>query len=424
MRSPAQPQTPRVALLWTLALATAALSACDRGPASGAKGRAGGEAARDAVEVSVGDVVRRPVERTVEVTGTLYGEEESVVSAKVSGRVAEVSADIGDRVKQDSLLAQIEPRDYQLALDQSRALGSASLAKLGLSSIPDDSFDPETLPTVQKARAEAGNAEAKFERAKRLFEQSPPLLSEQDFADIRTAWEVARNQADVEMLSARAILADARAQAAAVAVAQQRVTDTLIRVPTVDTRPNLVYRVAERLVSIGEYVTEGRPLFRLVSTDILEFRAQVPERYSGQVQTGQVARVLTESAEAVEGHVTRVSPSVDPQSRTFMVEIQIENAEQRLKPGGFGRAQIVLRTDADALFVPRSALVSFAGINRVYSVKDAKAVEHRVTPGVTLDTLVEIASPLDVTSVVTRNAAGLAAGTPVTITTPKGASGG
>lgn len=403
----------RMCLAASLTLSVPFGFGCDRAgsPATRAHGIPQG-----VVEVSLGAVIHRPVERTIEVTGTLYGEEETTVSAKQSGRVLEVSKDIGDRVQQGAILAQQEAKDYQLALEQQRATASASLAKLGLATLPDDSYDPETLPTVQKARAEAANAQAKFERARKLFEQSPPLLSEQDFADIRTAWEVSRNQADVELLSARSTLAEARAQHAAVAVAEQRVNDTVIRVPIVDTRPNLEYRVGERLVSIGEYVNEGRALFRLVSTDTLKFRALVPERYAGQVAVGQAARVTTEGVDsAVAGEVTRVSPAIDAASRTFVVEIRVENANQKLKPGGFGRCAIVLRTDPDAVFVPRAALVSFAGINRVYSVGDGKAVEHRVAPGVTLDDLVEITSPLNTQQVVTRNAAGLAAGTPVTV---------
>lgn len=395
-------------------VAAVVMAGCDRAPANKA---ASSQQARDAVEVSVSSVVHQPVERSIEVTGTLYGEEETTVSAKVSGRIVEVFKDVGDLVDQGAVIARIDPKDYQLSLDQQSATASASLAKLGLTELPDETFDPQKLPTVEKARAEASNAEAKYERARKLFEQSPPLLSEQDFADIRTAWEVARNQADVESLSARATLAEARAQIAAVAVAEQRVNDATVRAPVVDARPNLDYRVGQRQVSIGDYVSEGQALFRLVSTDILKFRAMVPERYSGQVKVGQTARVTTEgSPQAVDGRVARVSPSIDAASRTFMVEIQIDNTDQRFKPGSFGRCAIVTSTDPNGLFVPRTALVSFAGINRVYSVSEAKAVEHRVTPGVIVGDLVEITSPTEITTVVSRNAAGLAAGTPVKVT--------
>lgn len=391
----------------------AGLGGCDR-DAPSSRGAAG--SVRDGVAVTLGSVVHRPIERSIEVTGTLFGEEETTVSAKLSGRVIDVFKDIGDRAEQDSVLGQIDPKDYQLALEQERARASASLAELGLSQLPDDTFDPETLPKVEKARAEASNAQAKFERARRLFEQAPPLLSEQDYADIRTAWEVARNEADVEQLSARATLADARAQAATVAVAEQRLADCVIKAPVIDERPTLVYRVGERMVSVGEYVNESKPLFRLVATDILKFKALVPERYAGQVQPGQIARVATEGEGApITGSVTRVSPTIDAQSRTFIVEIKVENADQRLKPGGFGRASIVLRTDSEAIFVPREAMISFAGISKVFSVKDAKAVEHRVTPGTSVDGMIEIRGAFDAEQVVTSNAAALAQGTPVTV---------
>ncbi len=416
---------PRVlGLAFTLAI-VAAIAACggregSRGAGGGggagaAGGNKGGGGAPEAIEVRLGDVQHRSLEDSVAVTGTLFADEDTVVSARLPGRIVEVLKDVGDQVAPDEKLAQIERRDYELALDERRADSAAALAKIGLTALPGPDFDVGTLPAVVKARAEASNAEAKFERARQLFEQKPPLIAEQDFADIQTAREVARNQAEVELLTTRAQLSDARAMAAAEATARQRLDDTEVDAPAIEGRPDLRYRVAERRISVGEFVEAGRPLFRLVSTERIKYRVQVPERYGGRVRPGQVARVSVAGGARVEGRVSRVSPVVDPASRTFVAEISLDNADGALKPGSFAEGSIVLGMDDNTPMVPEGAVVTFAGVRRVFTVADGKAVEHHVTTGRRADGLVEIVDGLGPGPVVVDGAPGLSAGAPVKV---------
>lgn len=403
----------RTRALVVIAVGLGALAAC--GGRDGA--RAGRPAAPpEAIDVTLADVQHRSLEETVSVTGTLYADEDTVVSARLAGRIVEVLKDVGDPVAPGEKLAQIEQRDYELALQERQAASAAALAKIGLTGLPGDDFDISTLPTVVKARAEASNAEAKFERARQLFEQQPPLIAEQDFADIRTAWEVARNQAEVELLTTRALLAEARAMAAAEATARQRLEDTTVTAPTVEGRPNIQYRVAERRVSVGEFVEAGRALFRLVATEQIKYRVQVPERYSGRVRAGQSASaIIGGGGIRATGRVSRVSPVVDPQNRMYLAEIVIDNADGALKPGAFAEGSIVLGTSENALMVPQAAVVTFAGVHRVFTVADRKAVEHRVTTGRRADGLIEIVDGLKSDRVVVEGAPGLSAGAPVRV---------
>ena len=430
MRTPGR----MVFLALTLACASALLlAACGsqtnaaapaeaQGGGSGGGGKAGGSGGGQKVEVAatevgVAPVVVRPVERTITVTGTLYGEEETAISTKLSGRVERIMADVGDRLMPAAPLAQLERRDYELALTERRAAVQAALARIGLTELPSEAFDPSQVPTVIRARAEAANAEAKYNRARQLFEQSPPLISEQDFSDIRTSQEVASSSADVELLTAGAVLAEARTREAEAAAAAQRLADTTIRVPGMEGEESPVYEVAERLVSEGEYLPEGRMVYRLVASGVIKFRADVPERFVGQVQTGQEAAVWVEAyAEPVTGTVARVSPRIDPQNRMFRVEIHIPNSDGRLKPGGFAQGQIVTRIEDGVTFVPEAAVVTFAGVQKVYSISDGKAVEHRVQTGVREDGMVEIVGGLAAEEVVVRGAAGLSGGVPVRAT--------
>ena len=87
------------------------------------------------------------------------------------------------------------------------------------------------MHAVERARLQAENARARYERGRVLAERTPPLISVQDFADLKTAWEVAESNLRVERLDAEATLAEARTLQAQVRVAEQRVTDSVHRAP-------------------------------------------------------------------------------------------------------------------------------------------------------------------------------------------------
>lgn len=376
-------------------------------------------AAQSPTAVQLVPIAVHPIDRFVEVTGTLHGEEELVVSAEVPGRIVEVAADLGDTAASGSILAQIDRTDYQLAVEEQRSALSAALAKLGLSEIPEGEIDLEMVPVVARAQASLANAKARLDRARKLFERQPPMMSAQDFADIETEHAVAATSASVERLNAQSLLADARVKASAVRIAEQRLADSTVLAPR---ERELKFKVAKRLVSTGEVVAQGQPLFRLVASDRIKFRGSVPERFASQIVAGAVARLhLDGFDEPFQGVVARVSPAVDVASRTFEIEIEADNADGRLKPGSFARAEILVSTQVDAKFVPEDAVTEFAGTQRIFSVKDGKAVEHRVQLGPASGGEREILDAIPSLTHVIANPRALAPNTPVTVTgTPSG----
>ena len=90
------------------------------------------------------------------------------------------------------------------------------------------------------------------------------------------------------------------------------------------------------------------------------------------------------------GQITRVSPSVDVESRSFQVEASVPNPKGLLKPGFFAKASILVAAERNVPFVPEEAVASFAGIVKVYAIVDGKAEERRVKTGVRRDGRVEI----------------------------------
>jgi RND family efflux transporter MFP subunit len=379
-----------------------------------------------AVMVTVEPVTYRPVQRTVEAVGTLHGFEEVTLSAKVEGRVRKLHFDVADRLEPGDLLLEIDPTDYQLSVQQAERALQVELAKLGLKEPPDADVDLEKIPAVVQARTRLENAQARYERERRLWNTRAVSAEVLDnaTADYRAADAEHANQ----LLLARAGLATIRMKQAALAVARQQLADTKVRVPT----PTLpvpgsadgpLYAVTQRSVAEGTLVRAGTEVGKLVIDRTLKLRVPVPERYSPEVRVGQKAEVRTAASPSpFTGTVTRINPAVEPKTRTFEVEIQVPNPGGELKPGSFAKAAILTRLDNEAATVPLDALVHSAGIHKVFLAEGGRAREVRVTPGVQTTEWVEITRPAlpPGARVVTSGQTALAADTPVRIRTSAG----
>ena len=399
-----------------LALALA-LTACDR------KEAAQQHKASDPVAVMLAPTKLQDVRRTVEVVGTLYGDEEATISAKVSGRITDIHKDVGDRLAPNEPLAQVDKTDYELTRNQQAMAVSETLSKLGVTKLPEKDFDPAKVPTVYRARLQVDNAKAKLDRARQVFDKNTGAMSEQEFADLQTSYEVAKSSYDVELLAAQSTLAQARSKQSELEIAIQRLADSTVRAPasptgnSATTRPVGRYAVASRLVSVGEYVREGTPLFKLVADDPIKYRAMVPARFVADVKIGQNVLVSVNAyPQPFAGQIARISPQVDPVSRMFQIEVLVPNPNEKLQAGAFATGLVQTSLEKQVTFVPQQAIVSFAGVQKVFTVKDGKAVERTIETGTREGDYFEVVKGLKgVEPVVVSGATRLADGMPVTI---------
>jgi membrane fusion protein (multidrug efflux system) len=169
-------------------------------------------------------------------------------------------------------------------------------------------------------------------------------------------------------------------------------------------------------VSVGEYVKEGTPLFRLVADNPIKFRPAVPERYISDIKLDQSVEVTVNAYpnDKFIGKIARISPQVDAVNRTFQIEVLVPNAKGQLQPGAFGKGSVQTYTDPNVTFVPLESVISFAGVNKVFTVKEGKAVETNVETGIRRGNYVEITKGLSgQVEVVVSGASKLANGVPV-----------
>jgi RND family efflux transporter MFP subunit len=338
-------------------------------------------------EVRVVSAAERALPRIVVATGTLAAEEQVTLSAKVAGRIETIDVDLGTRVRRGQPMARLDQTDFKLRVEQAQAALQQARARLGLAPEGnDEQVDPEQTAIVRQARAVLQEARLTRERSVTLLERQLIARAQLDTAQANLQVAEGRYQDALEEVRNRqAVLAQRRSE---LELARQQLTDTVVLAP-VDGA------VSQRVVSRGEYLVAGAPMATLVRIHPLRLRVAVPEREATAVRIGQVVRLTIDGDPAVYGgRVARLSPIVQELNRTLTVEAEVPNEHGALRAGAFARAEIVTDTAQTIVTVPASALVVFAGVEKVLVVRGGKTAEVRVQSGRRLGEDVEIVEGL------------------------------
>ncbi len=385
---------------WTLACLVALVPGCR----PGISGNTAPSSAAP-VDVKVTPAADRPWEQVLTVLGSLEAVDRATLSTKNAGRLKKLLVDVGSLVKAGDVLAQVEPRDYELRVQQAAAMLAQARARLGLPlEGADDAVEIEKVSTVREARARLDEANAALERVKRL--QAQNISSQVEFERASAEYEVMQSRYNDALQEARerqAILAQRRAE---FDIARQQLTDTSLRAPFDGV-------IQARLTNVGEFLPAGSAVLTVVQVDPLRLRLDVPERQSTVVRVGQPVRVSFEGdRQGYTGTVARVSPALDPRTRLLRVEGEMKNPGH-LRPGAFAKAEIVVSEAAPGLAIPADALVTFAGIEKVFLVVTNTAVERSIVVGRKNGGWIEVLKGLKAGDPVVRNPSGIAPGTPV-----------
>ncbi len=318
------------------------------------------EAAPRAVQVARAEL--RLMERVLHVVGTLAAHDEATVAAQVAGQIERSFVDIGDRVTAGQELALIDQTAHEALARQAAA-------------------------NLARANASAANATQTLKRIQDLTKDNIASASELDLA----VAEVERARADVQ------------AAEAAEAIARLNLERSRVKAP-------FDGAIAERVASVGNYVGIGAPIVRVVQTEPLRLRLEVPERESVAVRVGQEVRVTVEADSNVyTGRLVRIAPAIREANRMLQAEADVPN-RGALRAGLFARAQIIVSQREPGVTVPPDTVIKFAGMERVVAVKDGKAVEKVVATGRRGDGWVEIVSGLAAGEIVVLDPVGIRTG--------------
>jgi RND family efflux transporter MFP subunit len=349
------------------------VSGCKR-QGGGNGGAQKGPARPETPVVTVATVTNVAWDRTVSIVGTLFPKDEALVSAQVEGMIERTLVDFGDRVKAGQELALIDTTTHEA--NYQAAVGAAA-----------------------RAAAAFTNATRNFERAKELVKAQVSSSADFDAA-----------QAQYEQTAAELKAAQGSETVARLALEHSHVLAPFDG------------GIAQRQVGRGDYVKTGAPLFSVVNDFVLKFIFGVPERYASFVEKKLPVKFSVDNypGETFTGTVYLISPQVSTLNRTFSVGALVTNMNFRLKANTFARGELVVEKAAPTPVAPLTAIVSFAGVTKVYVLDDKKMVHGRsVKLGRIQNGVQEILEGLKEGELVVTSGQGkLTEGTMVTLQTP------
>ena len=370
-----------VFLLAGLAAAPLVWTACSAGDAKTNETAA----APKAVSVASATAEEQPLSRFIRATGSLMAEEQASVAAETAGRVIAAPVERGTSVLEGAELIRLSSEETDAQLKEAEANAAQIEARLGISG--GGTFDVNAVPEVQNAKASHDLAQSEFNRIKSLLDQH--VVSQSEYDQRRTQLEATRQQYEAAKNGASQLFQSLLAARARVALARKAFADTTVRAP-------FTGAVAERVVSVGDYVTRGTRVAVVVRTNPLRVRLTVPEQFISAVSVGEPVNFAVDAYPGREftGKVQFVSPSLQADQRALTVEAMVPNPKAELKPGLFATARIELHERAAGIVIPASAVLTSGGTSRVYVVNGDKVDERIIAVGQTLGDRVEVTSGL------------------------------
>lgn len=380
-------------------------------------GRSGGgeaPAVRPPRQVRLVAVGTTPMANVVAVTGVLAPQEELVLGMQVGGRLAQLAVDVGDTVAADASIASLDPRDFELERARTAAALVAAHARLGLrEDQPAVAVDVESTAPVREAQATVNEATVQRERVVTMVKEELRATAELQTADATLA--VAQSRLQAARDEVRTWIAEAQQRRVEMQQAEKRAADARLVAPWRG-------RVAARHAAAGQVMVAGAPVVTLVRVDPMRLRLQVPERALAGVAVGQEVQFTVDGrdGEARVGKIVRLGAALDRSNRTLLVEAEVPNPDGALLPAAFCRARIVTAAAVPVVVVPAAAVVSFAGVDRVFTVeKDAAGVVRAkariVELGRRAGDLAEVVRGVDAGARIVAEAAGLSPDLPVAV---------
>ncbi|TVQ38527.1 MAG: efflux RND transporter periplasmic adaptor subunit [Wenzhouxiangella sp.] len=301
-----------------LVLLVVVLAACSNG---NSQGPLNGESETVRIPVEVSEAQLGTISAFYSATATLEADGEAKVVARISGRIIEILAEEGDRVQAGDVLARID--DDRLRLELARA--EADLSRL----------------------------RQDFNRQREMHQRN--LIATEVFERIQ--FEYQAQQTQVELVRLELSYADVTAPIDGV--------------------------VSERMVRVGNMVNTTDPVFVVTAMEPILATLHVPERELARLQPGQLAMLQVDAlpGQPFAGRIARISPVVDAASGTFRVTVELSDHGQRLRPGMFGRFNIVYDSRDQAVLIPVAAVMSEDGRHSVFVVDASQAQRRAVTLG-------------------------------------------
>jgi len=309
--------------------------------------------------VSVGVAVRRTIQETIELVGTVAADNPINLGPQVSGRVTQVLGDVGTPVRRGQLVVVLDDYDLQLQLLQDKASLQEQLALVGLQNANQKLVDKTAVPAVKKAKAVVENQKYNYESYVSMREQN--LVSAQQVSNAKQSYLSA--QADYQTA-----IDTVEQNLAAVKMAKIKCDQDLRQITYTRVYSPVDGIVQQRNVSPGDSINAGQSALVIADLSRLYVTITVPEMYSRTLLPGRLLKAVTQTAPPVTlmATVAEISPVVNPQDRTITAKATLGYAPGLVRPGTFCKVKYFTGRKFEKVLLPQAAILTDAGVSRAF----------------------------------------------------------
>jgi len=328
-------------------------------------------------------------------TGYIIPHHKIEANSKVTGRVAWIGVEKGDKVKEGQVLVRLEDQEFRAQYDQAR--GAAESAKAQLDELQHGSR-PEEIQQAEhnlsEARATAANDKVTLDRTKKLVSQA--VLSQQALDDATAKYESSQQRVHSleqnyrlsklgpraeEIDRAKGALTQAEGQAA---YAKSQLDATVIRAPITGTILDRSVEKGELLT--GQFASAARPVFSLANLEDIQADLDIAQDDFAKLGPHQKAVVTVDAFPDLkwDGVIAEVSPEANRQKATIEVKVQILNPDSHLRPEMNTTVRFIadenkgVSKQALGAFVPSAAIRDADGNKYVFIAFQGKAMKRDV----------------------------------------------
>lgn len=319
--------------------------------ACGCTGNSKDTEAERRVPVKAAAAKRGSITAYLDVTGTSQPLQQAKVGSKVEGIIKEILVDQGAAVKKDQVLLRLEPADFTLGVDQSRA-------------------------ALQQAEHDLEQQAQDWKRIAALHSRG--VVAKHRYDSMKAAYEISR-----------ARVAESRA---GLGLARRKYEDSVVRAPFDGVITQKMMHRGE-VSSLWAYKWE---VFEIMDLSTIKLECDISEKLTARLREGMEARIAFDAfpGETSAGTIAMINPMVEPGQRTFRIKILVPNGQRKLTAGMFARIRIILATRDNVLLISGSDMLERPDGHFVFVVKDGVAEQRKVTIGDREDEAVEITGGL------------------------------
>lgn len=304
---------------------------------------------------------------------TLEASEQGIINSKISARIISISVENGQYVNAGDTIATLDAQDIRNNIEASESQLKVTEQQLASAQV-----------SLKKLKTNLDDATRNYERQKNLYEKGG--ISKADFEAVEKTLSNAQADYEAGNVSIQTARANIEMQKVSLGNLQDNLNNTVIKAPISGV-------ISEKTMNIGQMASAGTALAKVNNISSLYATIQIPQDKINNVKIGQPATVtLDGSDKTYNGIVQNIDLSADTTARVFNCKIKVDNIDNMLHPGVFGKVELISEQKTEIIAVPINALVGTEGDYSVFINENGTAKKQKVTIGDTDENNVQITS--------------------------------